>query len=268
MGIRIKFGAATCALLVTVPAFAQAPDTTGDDSPAATAGPAEEPDDAGAGAATDTTATSTEEHSTVTSEPAVEPAAVPVEERDENQRGFEFAVRVAYAIPLGDAVSDSSLSDAVAGGIPLQLDLGYRVDNHLFIGGYGTYLIGFEGDNCDDLDCSSPSGIRVGGEIIYNILPVTNSFSPWIGAGVGYEWLMQSVGDIDSTLRGMEFFNAQLGVDFRVGRYMRIGPYGLFALGQYSKWSVDDVSVDVDDKGTHEWIHLGVKATFGAWGGD
>ncbi len=282
MRIRIGFGAATCALFFALPALAQpaaettttTTTTTAADAPAATAGPAE-----------------------VTHEPMPEPAAepaapveaepVPVAEpmpattevEEETQRGFEFAVRVAYAIPMGDAFDDvdlgggvqldaASLSDGVSGGIPLQLDLGYRVDNHLFIGGYGSYLIGFEGDRCDNIDCDSPSGMRVGGEIIYNILPVTHSFSPWIGAGIGYEWLWSSEQGVDSTVRGMEFFNAQLGVDFRVGRYMRLGPYGLFALGQYSKLSVDDVDIDIDNKGTHEWIHLGVKATFGAWGGD
>jgi hypothetical protein len=262
MRIRIGFGAATCALFIVVPALAQpAAETTSAEAPAATAGPTEvteepvPPPEGGPAAATEPEPL-----------PVVEPAATPVEVEEETQRGFEFAVRVAYAIPLGDAIEDVSLSDAVSGGIPIQLDLGYRVDNHLFIGGYGTYLIGFEGDVCDNIDCDSPSGMRVGGELIYNILPVTHSFSPWIGAGIGYEWLWQSVAGIDSTLRGMEFFNAQIGVDFRVGRYMRVGPYGLFALGQYSKASSDDVTVDIDNKGTHEWIHLGVKATFGAWG--
>jgi hypothetical protein len=263
MRIRIGFGAATCALFIAVPALAQpAAETTAAEAPAATAGPAEVTNEPVPAA--EPAAPAVEEPAPV----AVEPVAMPVEVEEETQRGFEFAVRVAYAIPMGDITEDNSLSDAVSGGIPLQLDLGYRVDNHLFIGGYGSYLIGFEGDNCDDIDCDSPSGMRIGGEIIYNILPVTHSFSPWIGAGIGYEWLWQSAGGIDATARGMEFFNVQLGVDFRVGRYMRVGPYGLFALGQYSKASLDDVSSDIDNKGTHEWIHLGVKATFGAWGAD
>lgn len=267
---RVSIGALGCALFIAAPAWAQPPaETTTTESaevPAATSGPAV-----------------VDEHPTPAPEPApvvdTYAAAPPPEadvepKRDEEHRGFELALRVAYGIPLGDAVGEDfaaeerELSDTIKGQIPLQLDLGYRINNHLLIGAYGSYGFGFKPDACDDLgiECDSPSQVRVGGQIIYNILPVTHFMSPWIGAGIGYEWLNSPREDV--SFDGMEFFNVQAGLDFRVADHMRVGPYAMFSLGQYSSRSLGDADIDIDDQGTHEWLSFGLKATFGAFGGD
>jgi hypothetical protein len=276
MKMRVSIGALGCALFVAVPAFAQEPaETPAADVPAATAGPAAADETPVAGEPV-APAPATETEMTAGTE--VAPPTEPVVEKEE-QHGFELGVRIAYGIPLGGATKaqnsldeDVDLSDVVAGLLPIQLDLGYRINNHLFVGGYGSYAFGFKPDLCDDspVECDSPSQVRVGGEVLFNVLPVTHAMSPWIGAGIGYEWLNGPVSD--GQLHGMEFFNVQAGVDFRLADHMRLGPYAQFSLGQYSKASAtvlgEDVSNDLDDKATHEWLNFGIKATFGAFGGD
>lgn len=285
MRVRFGIGAAIGALFIAVPALAQEPLET----PAATAGPAT--DDAAAEPVEPAVepAEPAEPADTYAAAPVVEaPEASTVEEGE--QSGFEVAVRVAYGLPLGklsgdrdDIPGDDSvkLKEAIKGMIPLQLDAGYRFNNHLFLGAYGSYGIGFEGDACDlaGAECDSPSHVRVGGEIIYNITPVTSVVSPWIGAGIGWEWLFTGGGqvvdvggntervDVDNTASGLEIFNAQLGVDFRLADAVRLGPYALFSLGRYSNFSTNGDSDDDFESGTHEWLHFGVKATFGAFGG-
>lgn len=276
MKMRVSIGVLGCALFVAAPAFAQDPvETPAAEAPAATAGPGESEHPAPAAepvAATEPTAE-------MTAGTEVGPPTEPVVESEE-QHGFELGVRIAYGIPMGGATKaqssldeDVDLSDVVAGLLPIQLDLGYRINNHLFVGGYGSYAFGFKPDLCDETgapECDSPSQVRVGGQVLFNILPVTHAMSPWIGAGIGYEWLNGPV--FDGQLHGMEFFNVQAGVDFRLADHMRLGPYAQFSLGQYSTTSAtvlgEDVSNDLDDKATHEWLDFGLKATFGAFGGD
>ncbi len=272
MKMRVSIGALGCALFVAVPAVAQEPaEAPAADVPAATAGPA-------AADEAPVAAEPAPPPAEMTPETQVEPPTEPVVEREE-QHGFELGARIAYGIPMGGATKaqnsldeDVDLSDVVAGLLPIQLDLGYRINNHLFVGAYGSYAFGFKPDLCDDsaAECDSPSQVRVGGEVLFNILPVTHAMSPWIGAGIGYEWLNGPV--LDGQLHGMEFFNVQAGVDFQLADHMRLGPYAQFSLGQYSNSTAtvlgEDVSTDLDDKATHEWLDFGIKATFGAFGGD
>jgi len=55
--------------------------------------------------------------------------------------GFELGARLGYGLPMGDAVKDAKLSDSVSGQIPIWLDVGYRIDESLFVGAYGQYGI-------------------------------------------------------------------------------------------------------------------------------
>lgn len=206
--------------------------------------------------------------------------------------GFELGARVGYGVPLGDVDDDDNedLSDGIKGMIPLQLDVGYRVTPALSLGGYFMYGFGFVGDEISDTcdaaedvpglsaSCSA-TDFRVGLQAHYHFSP-DKKVDPWLGVGVGYEWLMFGIdvagggreSEVSSTGRGFEFFNIQGGLDFEVAPGLALGPFLSFSAGQFSSYSIscsgdgcDDVnsdSRDIEDKALHEWMLLGVRGTF------
>jgi hypothetical protein len=207
--------------------------------------------------------------------------------------GFELGARIGYGIPLGkiseESTTDNDLSDGISGMIPLQLDLGYRVIPPLMIGGYVMYGFGMTGDalskSCDrakslgaDASCSAHD-VRLGLQVQYHIMP-EGKVDPWVGAGIGYEWLTVGVDlsgggasqEQSSTGGGFEFINLQGGADFSVAPGFGLGPFLSLSVAQYSTISsscdgdgcgtIDSVSKDIDKKAMHEWLTLGVRGTF------
>ncbi len=190
-----------------------------------------------------------------------------------NESGIELGARVGWGFPLGDASERVDMSEVLLGQIPLQLDVGYRLNPQLVLGGYFSYGIAFSGrDNCGDegLSCSA-SDVRLGIQGIYHFTPVTEGNAAWVGAGAGYEWAswefefgasQSSSGSLD----GFEFVNLQGGYDFAVSDHFRVGPYGMFTLAQFSNQSagLDGNEQEVDiDKDLHQWLFVGVKGSFG-----
>ncbi len=207
--------------------------------------------------------------------------------------GFELGARTGYGIPLGKAVdqgTNNDLSDSISGMIPLQLDVGYRVIPSLMVGGYVMYGFGFTGDalskSCDslqglgatDVSCGVHD-VRLGIQAQYHILP-KGSVDPWVGAGIGYEWLTFGIdisnagqsSNVSSTGHGFEFINLQGGADFSVAPGFGLGPFLSLSVGQYSKSSsscdgsgcdgLNTSSRDIDKKALHQWLTLGVRGTF------
>jgi hypothetical protein len=136
--------------------------------------------------------------------------------------GVEFGARVGYAIPLGDVGADRSgneipFSTWVEHAIPIDVELGYRFDPHVYAGVYGGYSV-ISRAYCETGDCSD-HGFRVGVNVQLHPLgqvPV----DPWFGLGFGYEWLSFSqrfpTGNDDRMLQGFEFAILQIGIDFTV----------------------------------------------------
>lgn len=191
--------------------------------------------------------------------------------------GVEVGARLGYGIPLGKVHSmgdgDNALSDSISGQIPLQLDLGYRLDPQLLLGGYFQYGIAFPSDDACDPDgvsCSA-SNVRLGLQAQYHFDPITVD-GAWIGGGIGYEWMTVHVeaGGIDGSVqvRGFEFLNLQGGYDFVVADKLRVGPYALLSIGQYSGSTVETAGISqsnsIDEKAIHSWLMLGVKGSYGA----
>lgn len=206
--------------------------------------------------------------------------------------GFELGARLGYGIPMGklaDDGADSDLSNYISGMVPLQLDVGYRVIPNLMVGGYFMYGFGITGDSLDkscdaakalgvDASCSAHD-LRLGLQAQYHFMP-EGDVDPWLGAGLGYEWLSFGV-DVSSggvsqkntiTGRGFEFINLQGGVDFPLAPNFGLGPFLSFSVGQYSKASTDcsgtgcdptdSGSQDIDNKAMHEWLTIGARGTF------
>ncbi len=188
--------------------------------------------------------------------------------------GFELGARIGYGLPLGEVAEDGDLDEAIASQVPIWIDAGYRINESLFVGGYFAYGFGQLSDEIDDLcvdgvDCSL-SVMRFGVQGVYNILPSTESTSPWVGLGIGYEIYglsVEAAGEsADLSASGFEFANLQGGVDFEVANAMRVGPFLSFSLGQYSSVEADGDSQDIENKALHQWLTLGVRGTFGPLG--
>jgi hypothetical protein len=197
--------------------------------------------------------------------------------------GVEVGLRVGYGIALGDAAKSSKLSDGVSGQVPIQLDLGYRVIPNLFVGLYAQYGFGIVGDQisqaCDlssQLSCSAHD-IRLGIEGHFHFLP-RQKLDPWVGLGLGFEWLGVSVdgggAEASSTFSGFEFVNLQAGLDIAVAEHFYIGPFLTLSLAQFSSVSVDcsssgstlcdgfGVNGDIQDKAMHEWLMIGLRGAY------
>jgi hypothetical protein len=219
-----------------------------------------------------TGAASAQEPAPAAQPPAGGAAAPPAKTEDGempgSESGLRFGARLGYQLPLGDAAESSPLSDAVGGGVPIWLDIGYRINRNIYIGGTFNYAFlggGDKGAFCPTgADCSA-SQIRFGVMGAYHILP-TAQFDPWIGVGLGYEILNLSASaggkSVDFSVTGIEFLNLQLGGDYRATENIRVGPFAAFSLGQYSSVSSGGNSADITKTGLHQWLTLGVRGAY------
>ena len=194
---------------------------------------------------------------------------------EEKGTGFEVGLRAGYAIPIGKggANATQNLSAGISGAIPLWLDLGYRATPELMIGAYGAYAFGFLGDTldraCGAVDCVTYD-IRLGAQLHYHFLPGKEG-DPWIGLGVGYEWLTfaasQGGQDASITASGFEFVNLQAGLDFAPSKGVNfgLGPFVAFSVAEYSDASCSGAALGCPgdfSTTTHEWLTFGVRGTF------
>ena len=202
------------------------------------------------------------------------------------QSGFEIGARTGYAFAAGNRGAppngtDQPVGDYVAGQIPLWLDVGYRLDDAFYVGGFFQYGFGIVNDDrrdtcrLDNVDCSA-SDMRLGLMGRYH-LPVGSPLSPWLGFGVGYEWgtfsLHQSVigsSNTDQTWSGFEFANLQVGADYHVAPKVALAPFVSVSFGQFRGISTKTTTgmttttteEDVAETSVHEWILIGVRAAF------
>ena len=183
--------------------------------------------------------------------------------------GLALGVRAAYGLPVGDAVKDGSLSDAVGTTVAPQVDLSYFFTRQLSLGGYFQYGLAQGPDNCNDTtDCSSRV-LRFGVDLNYHF--AQDAFiAPWVGVGVGYESASVELGEGGSVgksnVRGFDLGHAHFGVDFQFTRSIAVGPYISASVGQYSKQTTEvfeaaEFSRDIpsDQKAIHMWIQPGVR---------
>jgi hypothetical protein len=189
---------------------------------------------------------------------------------------LSLGARVGYAFGMGK-VSDTDqgdMSEFISGQIPIQIDVGFRVTPDLTLGGYFGAGYGLLGDavdqECDDfdLDCSARV-LRLGVQVDYAFRTVSPTMTPWIGAGVGYEWasVHQEDGsdELDSRVDGFEFLNLQGGVDWKVGGFS-VGPFAMLTIAQYANFEQEglgeNISGDIDEKALHQWLQIGLRGRF------
>jgi hypothetical protein len=198
------------------------------------------------------------------------------DEEKERGKGLAIGVRVAYADALGSVDSHQDLHALQRTAIPFWFDLGWRFNPKWFLGVFYQYMPTIPpahclGDTVNGEPTCDGNDQRFGIELAYHILP-HKLVDPWIGLGVGYEFMRLNSangtgGDSQSFLaNGMQIFDVQVGADLRFVPRIPFGPFLDMSLGQYFKES----SLDANGNSTalnfspalHEWFSLGVKAQF------
>lgn len=194
--------------------------------------------------------------------------------------GPQAGFRTGFALGSGKTTTPTSdISKVVSGYLPLWLDVGYRVIPSLFVGAYGQMGFVFlkKGDSCkgDDASCTGQD-YRLGAEIIYHFND-DGTYDPWVGLGAGYEWMKLNVSyadtyraSVNTTVRGFELVNLQLGLDVRPTRQGGVGPFVAIALAQYNHIKsamvtpqlVDAFAEDVSAPQTHQWIIFGIQGSY------
>jgi hypothetical protein len=231
------------AALATAPAFAQWP--TAEKPKTETTKP------------TDTAAPST---------PAPTPApqqsrrARPSSAEQDDGSGFGFGLRGSWAFAYGGLDANNDVANTVNGILPLRLDAGYWLNHNLYLGAYFGYGFGF--NNClPGMACTS-SDLNFGIEGIYNLMP-GGGFQPWLGLGFGYEILNRNRGGDETTYKGLELANFELGADFAPSKNFSIGPYFSVPLfSKFSSFTANGQSNDIGSTVNHRWLQMGLKASF------
>ena len=189
--------------------------------------------------------------------------------------GFDFGVRLGYALPFGNTAGTDKLSDGITGAVPVVLEAGYRLNASFTVGALFQYGLAQVKENattsCGGAVSCSGSVIRLGIEGIYNF-NLDTALTPWVGLSTGYEWFgisLESAGQKGSVdTKGFEFATLHAGADYRTSPQLSFGPFLSFSLAQYSTASAEvpglaSVSMDVTDKKIHEWLQIGVRGRFG-----
>jgi hypothetical protein len=161
------------------------------------------------------------------------------------------------------------MSDVVPVQYPVQLDL-LAGQGPLSAGAYGSLGLASSG-RCPGASCSAWAA-RVGLQATWTFA-LEGGPEPWVGIASGYEWMTEDRrqgGTLTTRYRGFEPLAAQGGVEWRVWRWLALGPYGLVSVGRYARYSVDtgleQASVAIPDRALHVWLQAGVRGRFVAGG--
>jgi hypothetical protein len=192
-----------------------------------------------------------------------------------------MGLRTGMSIPMGNATGagNDSLSRRYSWQFPLLADLGWKITDTIFLGGYAG--VGFGGLGSDsttslycedsnydenDIECSSFS-FQVGAQVIYSLDPGAR-WNPWIGYGVGYESTRQGIVhdrrnyDEANTASGITAAKLMFGADHRAT--VGIGPYVEAALGRYLRTNTElnghtVHSGSISNQTFHAWLTFGVR---------
>jgi hypothetical protein len=193
----------------------------------------------------------------------------------DERTAFEIGARAGFSFPLGDSTQGKPLSDEVGPSFPLTFELGARLFGRYELAAVGEYAIGsvnsttssgcYTGNNA----CTASTG-QVGGEFIYHPLGLA-AVDPFFGVGSTYEWLIIRATvqgkDYNVSLGGWNWVVVQTGVEFPLGKLVRVGPYFLASVGQYdnSSYSIPPPvgpisgSAPILHPAVHLWLSVGIR---------
>ncbi len=180
-----------------------------------------------------------------------------------------LALRLGIAPGLGSAAGNLPMSDAVALQFPVQGDALWRV-GPIDAGLYGSWGLA-EAGGCATGETCSARVWRAGAQATWTF--AAGGSAPWAGLAAGWEWASvdrSAGGTITSTFSGPELA-LQGGVEWRVARWLALGPYLLAGGGVYGRYAVStpagSASADLTDRALHVWLGLGVRGAFTPWSG-
>jgi hypothetical protein len=169
--------------------------------------------------------------------------------------------RIGYALPSGDIEKGAPMKDSISGTVPIQLDAGMSVLGVLSLGIYGSYGPSRLAKDLKDSACSgvSCSGQQLRAGVQLNASPPVVLKSLWGGLFAGVEQQKLSVGAADATYRGWEA-GLQLGYDFSVLPFIKMGPYASYSLAQFTSTSGD--AAEIGTKARHTAFTFGLRGLF------
>lgn len=203
--------------------------------------------------------------------------------------GFETGLRLGLGVPLGKGGRDllggeRNLNDLTSWRAPLWIDVGYRFSPVTTFGAYAQLGVGGNGDSCAG-ECDW-SDLRIGVQGQWRLAP-GSAVDPWIGLGLGYEWLSfrtllrvplpdpEPDEPADVPVRAAELLGGpevtlQAGLDFRVEDSFSVGPYASATLGQYLSAGIKCDPADfgcveapsIDGSGLHSWLGIGLRGSY------
>jgi hypothetical protein len=184
---------------------------------------------------------------------------------------LELGVRTGLMLALGDDFRGLGVatSSKYPGFVPLELDVGVRFASGLVLGAYLQYGAGLVKTCATGATCSAHL-IRFGADALFHVRPRA-PVDPWVGIGIGYDIaaLAQAPAgqpETTTTLRGLELFHLQGGVDFLAAPSLRVGPFLMLALGRYTVATASqggaDFTADIQNQSLHELLTFGVRSAF------
>jgi hypothetical protein len=203
------------------------------------------------------------------------------------RRGIQVGLRAGAALPMGQLEGGTStvydnpnlrqtndLSRMYGTQGVVLLEIGAKVQDHIFVGGYLGGGLG--GSGSDFQSACGRSGVscltslfRLGFEAQYHFIP-DGLFNPWVGVGLGYESASLHVrgpgGEAKASASGLELADLMIGADVRLTQKIGIGPVLSASAAQYSTAELESngttKSGDIGDKAIHSWFNLGARAVF------
>lgn len=179
---------------------------------------------------------------------------------EEDGTGFTLGLRGAFGMPMGTLGGTQDVSSVTSGQIPLWAEVGYRLNRNVTLGVFAQLTKGFAAGCPNQASCST-SDTRFGVEATYAFMP-GSMLSPWAGLGVGYEILSWSRAGADSSASGLEYGNAQVGVDLSLNAHSSVGPFAAMTVGKFSSQNSGGVSTSYTDSGLHGWTQFGLRFAY------
>ncbi|HET8542710.1 MAG TPA: hypothetical protein VFL83_22740 [Anaeromyxobacter sp.] len=179
-------------------------------------------------------------------------------------RRLGAALRLGYAHPLGDLQGGTPLDAAIDGMLPAQLDVTYEWIPDLPVGAYASWafgrLGGDEAASCDATGASCSVGsLRLGLQAARVFRRAGARLVPWVGAGIGLEFVnFRRSGQYSTGFDGFEAL-LQGGAQYRLRERLSLGPYLQLSVGEYR--SMDGRGIE--DRRPHGWVAVGARATVG-----
>lgn len=203
-------------------------------------------------------------------------AASPALAQDEYDSGMgELSLNAGFALPLGSAVKGVNESDAINFSVPFGIQVGYRIAGVVFVGGTFTYGP-FGSPTSTSVPACAMSGSSCHSTTFHTGFTVqwhpwgSRGIDPYLGIGAGYEFLYvdASLGaqTANAQYNGWTWLDVPLGVDFRLSKDVRLGPYFDFLMGEYRNATAtingSTVSGLIPHRTLHFWLSAGVRVVF------